>query len=135
MIDFAFGDARQDIDRFHNAPYWAERFGDEQLTNDALAGPNFTKPLPPSCSITGIIGRRWCRHSRIAGSAEGLGYLTEDKYVDGTTGFVRDICPFTTMGMINRGITNENRKIIAAELAKFLGVTIPVPDSLRESLC
>lgn len=35
------------------------------------------------------------------------------------------------MGMINRGITNENRKIIAAELAKFLGVTIPVPDSFE----
>jgi 5-methylcytosine-specific restriction protein B len=28
LIDFAFGDAQQDIDRFRNAPYWAERFGD-----------------------------------------------------------------------------------------------------------
>ena len=104
----------------------------EQLTNGALAGPSFMKPLPQklldyrnnrAALVAGI--------RDIAGRAEGLGYLTEDKYVDGTTGFVRDICPFTTMGMINRGITNENRKIIAAELAKFLGVTIPVPDSFE----
>jgi 5-methylcytosine-specific restriction enzyme B len=51
---------------------------------------------------------------------EGLGYLAEDRYVDGGTGFVRDICPFTTTGIFNRGIKDSNRKVIAAELAKFL---------------
>ena len=28
LIDFTFDGAAQDIDRFRNAPYWAERFGD-----------------------------------------------------------------------------------------------------------
>lgn len=62
---------------------------------------------------------------------EGLGYLAEDRYIDGNTGFVRDICPFTTMGIFNRGIKDSNRKMIAAELAKFLGVNEPLPKSFE----
>jgi 5-methylcytosine-specific restriction protein B len=57
--------------------------------------------------------------------------LAEDKYSDGTTGFVRDICPFTTMGLFNRGIKDSNRKIIAKELAKFLGVDEAVPETFE----
>ena len=132
LIDFAFGDAQQDIDRFRNAPYWAERFGDGAADKRRFGWTKFYEAI-----ATKLLDYRNNRAAlvagirEIAGRAEGLGYLTEDKYVDGTTGFVRDICPFTTMGMINRGITNENRKIIAAELAKFLDVTIPVPDSFE----
>ena len=50
---------------------------------------------------------------------------------DGTTGFIRDICPFTTLGLFNRGIKDANRKVIAAELAKFLGVQEAVPDTFE----
>lgn len=44
---------------------------------------------------------------------------------------VKDICPFTTMGLFNRGVTETNRKIIAAELAKLLGVDEAVPTSFE----
>ena len=40
-----------------------------------------------------------------------------------------DICPFTTMGTFNRGISTSNKKKIATEIAGFLGVNEPVPDS------
>ena len=42
-----------------------------------------------------------------------------------------DICPFTTIGTFNRNISVENRKIIAREIALFLGVTEPVPESFE----
>lgn len=32
LIDFAFDGGEQDIDRFRNAPHWAERFGDNAVT-------------------------------------------------------------------------------------------------------
>ena len=67
----------------------------------------------------------------IASRVDGLGYLSQDQYADGTTGFVRDICPFTTMGLFNRNMTDANRKMIAAELAKFLVVEEPIPDSFE----
>jgi 5-methylcytosine-specific restriction protein B len=44
---------------------------------------------------------------------------------------VKDICPFTTMGLFNRGIKDSNRKIIATELAKFLGVGEAVPETFE----
>ena len=42
--------------------------------------------------------------------------------LDGSSGPLQDICPFTVMGTFNRGMTDANRKLIAAELAKLLGV-------------
>lgn len=53
----------------------------------------------------------------------------QDKFKDGTTGPLKDICPFTTIGIFNQGHTFENRKIIAEELANFLGVSEPAPNS------
>lgn len=66
----------------------------------------------------------------IASRVPGLTYL-QDKFPDGTSGPLRDICPFTTMGTFNRSMTDANRKTIAGELAKLLGVTVPVPPSFE----
>ena len=44
---------------------------------------------------------------------------------------MRDICPFTTMGLFNRGMTDANRKIIAGELARFLGVEETIPETFE----
>ncbi len=44
---------------------------------------------------------------------------------------LKDICPFTTMGIFNRGITDDNRKAIAKNLADFLGVEVDVPDTFE----
>ena len=53
----------------------------------------------------------------------------QDRFEDGTTGPFTDICPFTTFGIFNRGITDQNRKANAQALAGFLGVDASVPDS------
>ena len=57
----------------------------------------------------------------------GHSYLDNSATADPNTG-LPDICPFTTMGTFNRGISAANRKAIAHEMALFLGVSEPVPD-------
>jgi hypothetical protein len=57
--------------------------------------------------------------------------ILNDKFPNGTTGPLQDICPFPAMGIFNRSMGTENRRIIAGELAKFLGVREPVPASME----
>lgn len=132
LIAFAFDGKPQDIDRFRNAPYWKERFGSTTPDKrrfgwtkfyEAVADKLLTYRQDRAALVKGI--------QDIAVRVEGLGHLAEDHYPDGSTGFVRDICPFTTMGLFNRGVTDSNRKIIAAGLAKFLGVVEEVPTSFE----
>ena len=128
LIGFAFGDRPQDLAKFRNAAYWRERYGDrvpdrvrfhwtpfyEAVANKLLGFKDDRVPL-----IAAI--------HEIAGNVEGLTNL-QDQYEDGATGPLEDICPFTAMGIFNRNVTDANRKVIAAELARFLGVEEPVPE-------
>ncbi|MEZ2743636.1 McrB family protein [Halopseudomonas bauzanensis] len=131
LIAFAFDGKPQDIDRFRNEPFWRERYGTtspekqrfewtdfyEAVAEKLLAHADDRTPL-----IEGI--------HEIASRVPGLTYL-QDKFPGGTSGPLRDICPFTTMGTFNRSMTDANRKTIAGELAKLLGVTVPVPPSFE----
>jgi 5-methylcytosine-specific restriction protein B len=132
LIAFAFDEKPQDIDRFCNAPYWLERFGTGAADKHRFIWTKFYEAI-----ANALLLYRSNRPALVEGiqeisrSVDGLGYLAEDRYPDGTTGFIRDICPFTTIGMFNRGVTDANRKIIAGELAKFLGVGEPVPSTFE----
>lgn len=130
LLEFTFEGKHQDIDRFCNAPYWRERFGKQsdekrflwtafyEAVAEKLLNYQFDrKPL-----IEGI--------HEIASRITGLSYL-QDKFADGTTGPLRDICPFTALGTFNRSMTDENRKIVAAEIAELLGLEAEVPDSFE----
>lgn len=130
LLGFTFEDKPQDIERFRTAPYWRERFGPssgkkrfrwtefyEAVAEKLLDYRNDRTPL-----ITGI--------HEIATRVTGLSYL-QDKFADGTTGPLKDICPFTAMGTFNRSMTDANRKAIAAELAKLLGLEAQVPESFE----
>ena len=55
--------------------------------------------------------------------------ILQDRFSDGSTGPLADICPFTTMATFNRGMTDANRQAVARELADFLGVEVPAPDA------
>lgn len=131
LIAFAFDGKQQDVDRFRDEPFWRERYGAtspekqrfewtdfyEAVAEKLLAHADDRTPL-----IEGI--------HEIASRVPGLTYL-QDKFPDGTSGLLRDICPFTTIGTFNRSMTDANRKTIAGELAKLLGVTVPVPPSFE----
>lgn len=132
LIAFVFDNKPQDIERFRNDPYWKERFGSAVPDGQRFKWTSFYEAFADkllsyrnnrAVLVDGI--------HKISSRVEGLGYLAEDRHADGTKGFVRDICPFTTMGMFNRGIKDSNRKLIAADLAKFLGVTEAVPETFE----
>ncbi|MBT3202419.1 MAG: AAA family ATPase, partial [Phycisphaerales bacterium] len=131
LIAFAFDDKPQDFHRFQNAPYWRERFGDaavgkhrfqwtrfyEAIADKLLAFQHDRTPLVDA--IDAIIGR-----------IDAISNL-QDQFTDGTAGPLKDICPFTVFGIFNRGITEDNRKAIAKELATFLGVQEAVPKTFE----
>lgn len=131
LIAFAFEGKQQDVDRFRNEPFWRERYGTNlpdkqrfQWTDfyEAVAEKLLTYADDRTKLIEGI--------HEIASRVPGLSYL-QDKFPDGSSGPLRDICPFTAIGTFNRSMTDANRKTIASELAKLLGVTVPVPSSFE----
>jgi len=131
LIGFTFEDKPQDLSRFRNAPFWRERFGDGAMDKRRFNWTTFYEAVADKLLafrdkraelVAGI-------HD-IAGRVDGLSNL-RDQFADGSSGPLKDICPFTVMGIFNRGITDANRKTIAAELAKFLGVEESVPDSFE----
>jgi 5-methylcytosine-specific restriction protein B len=131
LIAFAFDGVPQDVDRFRNEPFWRERYGTISPEKQRFAWTDFYEAVAEkllsykenrTALIEGI--------HEIASRVPGLTYL-QDKFPDGTSGPLQDICPFTAMGTFNRSMTDANRKSIAGELAKFLGVTVPVPPSFE----
>ncbi|SDC44865.1 5-methylcytosine-specific restriction enzyme B [Variovorax sp. CF079] len=131
LIAFAFDGKPQDVDRFRNEPFWRERFGTTSPERQRFQWTDFYEAVAEKL-LTFADNRTPLIEGihQIASRVQGLGYL-QDKFPDGTSGPLRDICPFTAMGTFNRSMTDANRKIIAGELAKFLGVTVPVPPSFE----
>jgi len=129
LIEFTFQNKPQDIDRFRNDPFWRERYGDISENKyrfpwtkmyETIADRLLQFKKDRSILIVAI--------HQIASRVDGLSHL-QDQYSDGTSGPLRDICPFTTFGIFNRGLSDKNRKIILKELASFLNVDEPIPEA------
>ena len=104
LIGFTFEEKAQDISRFRNAPFWRERFGDSAVDKrrfnwtrfyEAVADKLLTFRNRRDELISGI-------HA-IASKVDGLSFL-QDRFADDISGPLRDICPFTVMGIFNRGL-------------------------------
>lgn len=131
LINFTFDGQPQDIDRFRNDPYWYERFGDTPEEKKRFLWTKFYMEVADKLLVYSDRRSELVAALRkIAGRVEGLTNL-HDRYKNGNVASLQDICPFTTMGIFNRGITEANRKVIAGELAKFLKVEEPVPESFE----
>lgn len=131
LLAFAFDGVTQNIDRFRNAPFWHERFGDkdsEQRFRWAAFYSSFAARLLDYRNDRGHLLKEI---QTVASDLPGLGIYLNDRYPDGQRGPLLDICPFTTMGMFNRSMTDTNRHNIAAALAKLLGVEESPPTSFE----
>jgi 5-methylcytosine-specific restriction protein B len=131
LIKFTFDDKPQDLDRFLSAPYWRERYGNSPVDKRRFNWTQFYEAVADK--LLNFRNNRIALVSAIhdiAGRVDGLTNL-QDQFADGASGPLKDICPFTAIGIFNRGITDANRKTIAAELAKFLGVEVSVPESFE----
>jgi len=133
LIDFTFNGASQDIDRFRNAPFWRERFGDKTVKVNRFVWTKFYEEFADK-----LLAYKYNRNKLIegihaiseSGKVDNLNYLN-DRFKDGTTGPLKDICPFTVMGTFNRGLNDQNRTLIAKELAKFLNMSEPAPKTFE----
>ncbi len=131
LLAFVFDGKPQDVERFRNEPSWKERYGSFASENPRFAWTRFYEAVAEK-----LLDYADNRGPLIAAIHE-IGkhvpkfQILQDKYSDGTSGPLQDICPFTTLGIFNRQMTYNNRTIIASELAKFLGVTIPAPTSFE----
>lgn len=129
LIDFTFSGIPQDIDRFRNDPYWLERFGDVENVKRNFRWSGFyqevaNKLLQYKQDRTSLVSAVQSIVNKVLNS----NYLT-DELEDGKKVPLTDICPFTVFGTFNRGITDKNRIAVAQELAGFLGVDEPVPQT------
>ena len=124
LIRFTFEGQQQDIDYFRNQPYWRDRFGDQfkWIRFYEALGDKLLEFRENRAELVQQI------HS-IAERGVPLPKL-EDRFDDGTTRPIQDICPFTTFAIFNRGLVADS-SAIAKGLADFLNVDVPVPDSFE----
>ena len=131
LIDFTFRGAQQNLTLFRNTPYWHGRFGDFKETPNYYAWTAFYQAVADK--LLTYRHRRNELLDAIYGLKEErfktcMNHLHEI-YTDGTSGVLKDICPFTVFGIFNRNLSQKNRTALAGALAEFLGVEEPPPQS------
>ncbi|WP_257968551.1 AAA family ATPase [Vibrio parahaemolyticus] len=123
LLDFAFKEKSQDYNRFSNAPYWKERFGTSIKQDARFKWTRFYEAF-----ATALLQHKSDR-ADLTRFVTKLADNFELSYIQGKS--LDDICPFTVIGIFNRGITEQNRKALAEELGGYLGVTEPLPESFE----
>lgn len=125
LIDFTFSDKPQDTTRFRNEPFWRDRFGDKEVVSKQYAWSKFYEAF-----ATSLLRYQEKRSALITGIYSILdqleinsGFLTENGKR------LTDICPFTVMGVFNRGIKDSSRIAILKKFADLLNISEKVPYS------
>lgn len=125
LIAFAFEEKPQDINKFRNAPFWRERFGDIAEEDIRFKWTGFYE------AIANQLVEFEDKRTQLIKIATSLADKHSLSYIQGKHQQLDDIDPFTLMGMFNRGQTAENRRAIATDIAKAIGVGDPVPDTFE----
>jgi len=137
LISFAFDDKPQDYRAFPERPVLARAVFRARFAREPASlppGQHSTKRLPTNCLPyrTRQELRWWKASARWRHGLMGLGHLAVDRYADDTRGFCKGYLSFHDDGACSiAGATIANRRIIAAELARLLGVDEPVPENIR----
>lgn len=130
LLAFVIDGKPQDIPRFLADSRWRAKYTDSPASADfpwtGFYQATARKLLDHQADRTQLV-------RGINAMAERLPLMSylKDQFADGTVGPLRDICPYTTLGIFNRKMTLANRRQIAAELAQLLGVQVPVPASFE----
>ncbi|RYG37903.1 AAA family ATPase [bacterium] len=126
LIDFAFEGKDQPIEKFLKDPFWGTRYRTDRFSWIPFYEEFATRLLDYRDRRTELV-----QHLFRAVEESGSPAVTTDQFSDGSTGPMKDVCPFTLMGMFNRGIKPENRTRLAAALAKRLGVAAAPPTTFE----
>lgn len=129
LLNFAFNNARQDYDAFRNDPFWAGRFGDHA-------------PRSATASVPGWVPFHEALADQLLTFAEDRGPLIaalhkltpptgslplRDQVAPNTWQPLDDICPFTVLALIHRGMTLANRRTLARMMGHAIGVDLEPP--------
>ena len=128
LIGFAFEGKEQDFERFLHDPRWRHRYGAE--SEERRFG--WTECYEAIADrLLDYSNNRQLLIESIHDIANRVGPLSilRDRFPDGSTGPLKDICPFTTIATFNRGMTDENRQAVVREILEFLAIGMPAPDS------
>ena len=123
LIDFTFNDIAQDYKKFTSHPFWKERFGDIPENDIRFKWTGFYEDIANALSQYRENRPALIKFALALAEKYNLSYI-QGKELD-------DIDPFTVMGIFNRGMTDDNRKKLASEIAQFLKVDTPAPISFE----
>ncbi len=113
-------DSRPEADQFRNFPYRKDRFGNKPTTDPRFSWTSFYSGFADE--LLRFRHNRTALLTALNSLPSELPRVLNDQFADGTSGLLRDICPFTTMGVFNRKLTDQNRVTIAGHLAESLGM-------------
>ena len=123
LINFAFYDKPQDINRFRNGPKWKERFGDTPTERQRFKWTPFYEAVADKLLEHKDDRSELLTFVKSLADEFKLSYI-KNKELD-------DICPFTTFGLFNRKLTGDNRRAITRKIAEFLSVSEDIPESFE----
>lgn len=123
LIAFAFEGKEQNIDKFRNAPFWLDRFGDIPEDDIRFKWTAFYEAM-----ATKIVDFEHKQESLVnfvkeLADKHNLSYL-QGKELD-------ELDPFTLMGIFNRSQTAENRRLIATDMAEFFDIKVAIPETFE----
>ncbi|KZN41038.1 McrB family protein [Pseudoalteromonas luteoviolacea] len=123
LIKFTFEDAEQNYKKFANHASWKERFGDIPEDDIRFKWTGFYE------AIANELSDYKNNRAALIDWMMTVAQKYDLSYIMGKN--LEDIDPFTVMGIFNRNIRPDTRKEIAHELADFLQLDIPVPESFE----
>lgn len=128
LLDFAFDNVPQDFERFLAEPFWSYRYSVLPQFSWIPMYEEIATRLRDFADNRQELLRRL---QTAAQDEQYLKYLTRDQYSDGTTGPLRDIDPFTVLGVFNRGLTDTNRGRLVRLVANIVGAESPGPEDFQ----
>lgn len=124
LLDFTFDGQPQDFESFLAGQFWGSRY----------PSPSEFSWIPLYRDIASRLRdfaedrQELIRRLMDVGETERyLDFLRGDTYADGTHGPVRDIDPFTVLGIFNRGLTEDNRRRLLGIVAEAVGAEVSPP--------
>lgn len=129
LVRFAFHDEPQDIERFLRHPFWQYRYGIAAESDTRFGWAALYQALADRLrDFRSRRGELVEKLEALTRSNKHLNYLY-DPAPDGGRQFISDIDPFTILGAFNRNLGLENRRVMAADIARMVGVDMDVPES------
>ena len=129
LIDFTFNNENQNIEQFIQDPYWNSKYGGK--SHQEFEWIPFYEAVAKA-----LLKFQHNRNELLSGihtifERINMNNPLTEKNAEGDKELLTDVCPFTIFGLFNKGITDQNRRLIMQEIANFLDVNKEVPHSFN----